>query len=270
MFWKLPAAKHLMQFRSPIQGLIIRGEIWGESQIKALQIKGDTSLYINTQTKNSFSFWFAKFLLVVHFNNHVVSVLIPYATWGSVLTLAVSFLRNKISENIFALFSRISLESYDLRMDSPVLQPVICWITSGMFKHSTQCRTNPPARVSVSLMSYVKPWKLWLWSVTSPFPPPPIQPHLPSPPFTSVCPQVVRQHTGPSSAPPLLLYFPISLFLKLSPSFSCSLLFLIFDQLRHCAATTFKTNTIANTFSRGWLYHLDIGRRFLLPPFSSD
>ena len=141
MFWKLPAAKHLMQFRSPIQGLIIRGEIWGESQIKALQIKGDTSLYINTQTKKSFSFWFAKFLLVVHFNNHVVSVLIPYATWGSVLTLAVSFLRNKISENIFALFSRISLESYDLRMDSPVLQPVICWITSGMFKHSTQCRT---------------------------------------------------------------------------------------------------------------------------------
>ena len=93
------------------------------------------------------------------------------------------------------------------------LQPVICWITSGMFKHSTQCRTNPPARVSVSLMSYVKPWKLWLWSVTSPFPPPPIQPHL-QPPFTSVCPQVVRQHTGPSSAPPLLLYFPISLFLK--------------------------------------------------------
>ena len=44
-------------------------------------------------------------------------------------------------------------------------------------------------------------------------------PSLPSnpiylPPFTSVCPQVVRQHTGPSSAPPLLLYFPISLFLK--------------------------------------------------------
>ena len=153
MFWKLPAAKHLMQFRSPIQGLIIRGEIWGESQIKALQIKGDTSLYINTQTKKSFSFWFAKFLLVVHFNNHVVSVLIPYATWGSVLTLAVSFLRNKISENIFALFSRISLESYDLRMDSPVLQPVICWITSGMFK-TLNTMPHQPTRTCVS-QSYV-------------------------------------------------------------------------------------------------------------------
>lgn len=216
MFWKLPAAKHLMQFRSPIQGLIIRGEIWGESQIKALQIKGDTSLYINTQTKNLFSFWFAKFLLVVHFNNHVVSVLIPYATWGSVLTLAVSFLRNKISENIFALFSRISLESYDLRMDSPVLQPVT---TSYMLNNLWDVQTLntmplEPARVSVSLMSYVKPWKLWLWSVTSPFPPPSHPTPSTTPPFTSVCPQVVRQHTGPSSAPPLLLYFPISLFLK--------------------------------------------------------
>ena len=156
MFWKLPAAKHLMQFRSPIQGLIIRGEIWGESQIKALQIKGDTSLYINTLTTNSFSFWFAKFLLVVHFNNHVVSVLIPYATWGSVLTLAVSFLRNKISENIFALFSRISLESYDLRMDSPVLQPVT---TSYMLNNLWDVQTlntmlHQPTRTCVS-QSYV-------------------------------------------------------------------------------------------------------------------
>ena len=273
MFWKLPAAKHLMQFRSPIQGLIIRGEIWGESQIKALQIKGDTSLYINTQTKHSFSFWFAKFLLVVHFNNHVVSVLIPYATWGSVLTLAVSFLRNKISENIFALFSRISLESYDLRMDSPVLQPVTTsYMLNNLWDVQTlnTMRTNPPARVSVSLMSYVKPWKLWLWSVTSPFPPP----SHPTPSTTPPLPLCVHRSCAstPVQALPLLCCstFRFLCFSKLSPSFSCSLLFLIFDQLRHCAATTFKTNTIANTFSGGWLYHLDIGRRFLLPPFSSD
>ena len=114
-------------------------------------------------------------------------------------------------------YLRIVLSDFSWILRSAHGQP--CVTTSYMLNNLWDVQTlntmpYKPARVSVSLMSYVKPWKLWLWSVTSPFPPPSHPTPSTTPPFTSVCPQVVRQHTGPSSAPPLLLYFPISLFLK--------------------------------------------------------